>query len=232
MTGDTASHLRKVYLFEGLDSESLDILARHSRRRKFPARTTLFHQEDAGQTLYIVVAGYVDIQTATAEGETVHIAQRIAGEHFGELSLLDGKPRSADAVTGTQPCELVMIDREPFLRVMEQHPIIAQNVMVSLAERLRTSTSNTTAQQKLDVLGRLAAFLLESARTLGTREANGTQRVALGMTQQEIASRIGASRETVTRALGRLQKMGAVERKEGGDFVIRDARRLERLCNV
>jgi len=194
MISDIASHLRMVYLFEGLDEESLRILARSCRRRKFPPRTTLFHQDDPGQTLYIVASGYISIQTATTEGEVVHIAQRIAGEHFGELSLLDGKPRSADAVTWTQPCELVMIDRDPFLPVMEQNPIIAQNVIVSLAERLRTSTSNTTAQQKLDVMGRLAAFLLESARTLGTQEANGMMHVDLGMTQQEIASRIGASR--------------------------------------
>ena len=228
---DVVTHLRKVELFAGLDNDSLKAIAASCRRRRFPARTTLFLQDDPGLTMYIVVSGTVSIQTATGEGEIVHIAQRTSGQIFGEFSIIDGKPRSADAVTGAQPAEMIMLDQEPFLRVMAEYPVIAKNIILILLDRLRSYTMHTTETSKLDVMGRLAAFLLESARTLGAEEPDGAIRITLGMTQQEIANRIGASRETVTRSLGRLEKMSII-RRENSITTLRDPRYLLRLCTV
>lgn len=212
------SLLRQVPLFAGLEDEPLRLLARACRRRTFAPRTTLFHQDDPGHTLYVIVSGHVLIQYVTGEGETVHIARREAGEHIGELSLLDGKPRAADAVTGAIACDLVMLDRDPFLRLMEQTPAIALNVCVSLADRLREATEETAARQKQDVMGRLAAFLLEYATTQGDAATDGSgdpSRLRLDITRQEIAAQIGAQRETVSRALSRMKAAGAVREEPG-----------------
>jgi len=225
---DIITHLRRFELFAGLDDDSLRVISASCRRRKFPPRTTLFLQDDPGQTMYIVISGTVSIQTATPEGEIVHIAQRSAGQVFGEFAILDGKPRSADAITGTQASEMILIDREPFLRVMSESPVIALNIIAILLDRLRVYTAHTTVTQKQDVMGRLSLFLLDLARTLGKKGAGGEYTINLGMTQQEVAQRINASRETVTRALSRLEKMNAIERK-GGVVILHDTDKLRRL---
>jgi CRP/FNR family transcriptional regulator, cyclic AMP receptor protein len=98
--------LRQVPLFAGLDTTLLQTLLQHSRRRKFKAYETLFHEGDPGYTFYIIVFGRVNIQRWNSSGDVVHIAQRGAGEHFGELSLIDGKPHMADVVTA-EPCDLL-----------------------------------------------------------------------------------------------------------------------------
>ncbi|MDX1933979.1 MAG: Crp/Fnr family transcriptional regulator [Capsulimonadales bacterium] len=229
-TTDIVSYLRKVELFAGLSEETIRILAKQCRRRKFPARTALFHQDDPGQTLYIIVSGYVNIQRETPEG-VIHIAERVAGQHIGEFALLDGNPRSDDAVVGTQTCEVIMLDREPFLKAMEEYPIIAQNVIVSLVTRLRETSRRAEAQQSLDVTGRLASFLLDKARTMGEEATGGTVRLPLRMTHKEIGGSINATRETVTRCLTRLERMGAIVR-EDQDIVLRDTKRLRRLCKL
>jgi CRP/FNR family cyclic AMP-dependent transcriptional regulator len=229
-TNDIVSYVRKVELFAGLSEETVRIIARQCRRRKFTPRTALFHQDDPGQTLYIIVSGYVNIQRETPEG-IIHIAERVAGQHIGEFALLDGKPRSDDAVVGTQPCEVIMLDREPFLKAMEQHPVIAQNIIVSLVSRLRETSRRAESQQSLDVTGRLASFLLDKARTIGEDGVNGMVRLPLRMTHKEIGGSINATRETVTRCLTRLEQMGAIVR-EDQDIVLRDSKRLRRLCKL
>lgn len=226
---DITSYLRKVGLFEGLDEEPLKALAKQCRRRKFPARTALFHQDDPGQTLYIIVEGHINIQRQSPEG-LVHIAERVAGQHIGEFALLDGKARSDDAVVGSQPADLIMLDREPFLRAMEQHPVIAQNIIVSLVGRLRESSKRAEEHHSLNVTGRLAAFLLEKAKTVGEEE-EGVVRLPLHMTHKEIGGAISASRETVTRTLSDLERMGAIVRDEH-DILLRDSKRLRRLCRL
>lgn len=229
-TNDTVSYLRRLELFGGLAEETIRVLAKQCRRRKFPPRTALFHQDDPGQTLYIIVSGYVNIQRETPEG-VIHIAERVAGQHIGEFALLDGKPRSDDAVVGTQVSEMIMLDREPFLKAMEQHPVIAQNIIVSLVSRLRETSRRAESQQSLDVTGRLASFLLEKAKTMGEEGANGIVRLPLRMTHKEIGGSINATRETVTRCLTRLEQMGAIMR-EDQNIVLRDLKRLRRLCKL
>ena len=113
------SVLRKVPLFSGLDEASLLTLAQHSRRRRFPAGETLFHEGDPGFTLYVIISGRVKVKTVGSAGEIIQIAQRGVGEHFGELSLFDGKPRMADVVT-IEPCDLLMLDHSDFVRCVEQ----------------------------------------------------------------------------------------------------------------
>src|SRR5579871_4533152 len=138
--------LQQVPLFAGMDSSSLQALAIHTRRRRFAAHEALFHEGDPGYTLYIIASGHVNIQTTAASGETVHLARRGPFEHFGELSLIDGKPRMAYAVTA-EPWELLMLDHTHFVRCLEQSPRMALSIMTCLADRLRQAADHLETHQ-------------------------------------------------------------------------------------
>lgn len=231
-SGDIGAQLRRVPLFADLDDASLAILAARCRRRRFPAGEALFHEGDPGQTLYVVVSGQINVEKVTARGDTVHLAQRGPGETVGEMSLLDGEARSGDAVTETA-CDLLMLDRGEFLRCLETAPQIALNVITCLAARLREAGQQRIEDRSLDVLGRLATFLLAAPKAECAADAThekGGMRLESRLSHAQIAERIGATRETVSRALGRLREGGALCQGEDGRFVVLNADKLRRLC--
>jgi CRP-like cAMP-binding protein len=212
-----------------MDPSSLQALAIHTRRRRFPAHEALFHEGDPGYTLYVIVSGHVHIQTTTASGETVHLARRGPGEHFGELSLIDGKPRMADAVTD-DPCELLMLDHAHFVRCVEQSPRLALSVMACLADRLRQAATHLETHQELDVLGRVAQTLLELAAAHGTEESAGGLRIGVKITQQQMAEQLGTTRESVNRALSSLKSVQAI-RLDGRQIVVLNRKRLHQYAD-
>src|SRR5205823_6439085 len=155
------SLLRQVPLFAELDEPLLQALAQRCRCKTFKTNEVLFHEGDEEEsTLYVIVSGHIDIQRDTASGKTVHIARRGPGEYVGELALIDGKPRMADALTA-EPCDLLLLRRADFIGCIEQSPRIALGVMACLADRLRQAASDLISRQELDVLGRLSEKLLE-----------------------------------------------------------------------
>jgi CRP/FNR family transcriptional regulator, cyclic AMP receptor protein len=223
------SLLRQVPLFTGLDEESLRLLSRRSRRRRFASGHTLFCQGDPGHTLYVVIAGRVNIERLTASGERLHITHRLAGEVFGEMAVIDGKPRMADAVTAGET-ELLMLDRDDFLSCLRQSPEIAVGIIACLSERLREAADLLESHLSRDVLGRVSVALLEWAGTHGAPGPDGEVRIATRFTQQALAEQIGASRESVNRALSSLKAVGAV-RLDGRQLVLLDTGRLRRYSD-
>lgn len=218
------AQLRRTLLFADLDEDSLQALAQRCRRRSYPAGTALFHQDDPGQTMYLILTGRVVIERVhAATGEAIHITERGPGDHFGEMSLLDGAPRSADAVTRTE-CDLLMLDRAEFLACLDQSSTLALAIIKSLAERLRTTNDALVALRTQDVLGRLALFLLEEARI--DADARGPKRIEARWTQQQIADRIGTTKESVNRALSRLKRSNVVQQDDDGHLTITDPAKL------
>ncbi|HLV81490.1 MAG TPA: Crp/Fnr family transcriptional regulator [Chthonomonadaceae bacterium] len=226
--GSTTALLRQVSFFAELDEALLQQLAGHTRRRKYPAKEPLFRQGDPGYTLYIVLSGRVQIETMTASGETVHIANRGPGEHFGELALIDGKPRMADAVTAS-PCELLMLDRTEFIRCVEASPRIALGVMASLAERLRQAADHLASRQELDVLGRVSEALLGLAAAHGVAEPSGGKRIAVPITRQQLAEQTGTTRESVSRALSSLKAVQALD-TDGRQLIVLNEKKLRQYA--
>ncbi|MBC8103321.1 MAG: Crp/Fnr family transcriptional regulator [Cytophagales bacterium] len=219
--------LRKSSLFTDLDDSALQTLALRCRRRTYPANTALFHEDDPGQTMYLIVNGRVAIERVQAmAGETIHLAERGPGEHFGEMALLDGAPRSADAVTRTD-CELLMLDRTEFLACLAQSPALALAIIRSLLGRLRSTNDALVALRTQDVLGRLALFLLEESLHSGTTGA-----AARKWTQQQIADRIGTTKESVNRALARLKKTGAIRQSPEHGIAVADEAKLRRAAGL
>lgn len=231
------AHLRQVPLFAGLDGAALDALALRCRRRTFAAGAALFHEGEPGQTLYVIVRGRVNIEKMSERGGegAVHLALRGPGDIIGEMALLADRPRSADAITDTE-CEVLALDRAEFLRCVEEEPSVARQVLACLSERLAEAADERAGRQGRDALGRLAAFLLRAMETDGepadpAGHGDGT-RITARWTQRELAERIGATRETVNRAMARLVQAGAVrqEPSRGGGLVITDAAKLRRYA--
>ena len=213
-----ASALKEIPLFRGLDEPVLGKVASVLRPRIYPARTALFHAGDPGHLLYVLVSGQVRIEKISASGETVHLAYRGPGDYFGELALLDGKPRMASAVTLAE-CVCLTMEREAFQRCLRDAPSVASHSMATLAERLREAADALEDVQGLDVLGRLCKALLELAPDGSPKR----------ITHQQLADRIGATRESVTRALSGLRKTGLV-RTDGSRLTVLDPEALRRRC--
>jgi CRP-like cAMP-binding protein len=122
-----------------------------------------------------------------------------------------------------------MLGRDRFLECMAEHPQIALNMLASLTRRLREAANQTEGFRELDVLGRVASVLLELAESHGEAGDAGI-RITLRVTQQELADRIGATRVSVNKALGRLKSIRAIS-SEAGDLVVANASELRRLCS-
>ena len=227
---DIISILGQVPIFAGLDSEVLLQLASRCRRRKFNSKEALFHEGDPGHTLYVILSGRVNIEKTTISGEIVHIAQRGSGDHFGEMALLDESPRSADAITQGR-CDLLMLDRTEFLACLAKRPVIAVKIIASLVARLREAAEQRAESQALDVTERLCALIVQEVEAQSA--AKPQTGVAVGLegrlTQQEIADRIGSSREAVNRSLSRLKQLNAIA-FEGRRIVVLNIAKLKQYC--
>lgn len=226
--------LLQVPIFANLEAGLLEELSRSCRRRRFAAQEALFHQDDPGQTLYIIVRGRVKIQVTSASGETIHLAERGTGDHFGEMSLIDGKPRMADAITA-EACELLMLDRDAFVRCIQKSPRIALSAMTTLADRLREAALQLQKQQQLDVLGRVSKALLQLTQadslSSGAVPLPPNAPVVVAVTRQELADRVGARRESVSRALAHLQEAGSIQ-LQGRSIVVVSKPRLRKNCAI
>ncbi len=221
--------LQSVDLFAGLEPETLSAIVARARYRSYPAQEALFHEGDPGETLYIIVRGEVSIQRVGGGGEVVQIARRGPGDPIGELALIDGKPRMADAVTA-EPCDLLVLDRSGFLTWVEESPRIALAVIHCLASRIREAADDLEHHVTRSVLARVAAELLEIA-PLQPRSRTGSEAATrIRISTQELAQRVGATRESVSRALTRLRNMGALE--AGRVICIRDEKLLRSQVEV
>jgi CRP-like cAMP-binding protein len=222
--------LRSAGIFRSLSDDELDIIGSRFRFRNYRAGITLFVSGDDGDKMFVIASGVVRIQRATESGAMAHIADLTSGEQFGELSLIDGSQRMADAVTVTE-CDLLVIDRTTFNDCLEASPKIALAIMASLARRLRESADARETRNELDVTGRIADRLLYFARIEGQPQPDGSVRLTERRTHQQLAELVGSVRETVTRALAGLERIGAI-RLSGRPSVISivDQGKLERLC--
>ena len=224
----TLDLLRRVPLFASLPDEQLQSLNRHVVVQTCGKGETLFQENQPGRTLYAVLSGAVNIERLTPDGGLVHIAKRGEGEVFGEMALIDGRPRMADAVTAERSV-LLVLERDALMRCIRESPEVALGIMAYLADRLRQAGDRLENTQTLNVIGRLCARLLELSQAHGVTDPNGGLRLSTKVSQQNLAEQIGTTRESVNRALSELAKMRAI-RKDGRTIVIADEAKLRRYC--
>ncbi len=216
--------LRNVPFFAGLSDPELEVLADSLGKRTFGKGMIIFHKGSPGQTLYIIESGKVRIFILSESGQEISVNIYGPGDVFGELALLDGLPRSAGAVA-MEKTETFTLHRDDFLRHLEAYPRMAQSIMEVLSTRVRYTTDYAESLAFLDVYGRVAAKLLELADRYGVQK-EGIE-IELRLTQTELASWVGATRESVNKVLGTFRDYGLIE-VEGQRVIILDRPGLKR----
>lgn len=199
-TGNEAFYLKQVPLFADFADEDIRELMAVARRRTFRAGEVIFHREDPGQVLYVIKEGKVKISLISPDGQEISLTVFGKGDYFGEFAILDGLPRSADA-TALERVECYTLQRKDFHNALIKNPKIAIQVLEVLSKRLRTANTMIEDIIFLDVYGRVAKKLLELADAHGKKVDDGML-IDMRLTQQELASMVGASRESVNKVLG------------------------------
>ena len=194
MTASTAEFLATVPLFRDLDAGETARFAQLVRERSYPRGSVIVFEDDPGDAFFVVRQGRVKVVLIAPDGREVILGLLGVGEHFGELALIDDQPRSAHVVA-MEDAQLLILRREDFRRRVEENPAVAWALLLELSRRLRRADEKIGALVLLDVPGRIAHLLLEAAVEAGA------PLIEKPLTHQTIAHLIGASRETVSRAL-------------------------------
>ena len=212
-TPATATSLPEVALFGGLTDDERAALVTRLRRRRHRKGARLFLHGDLGRDLYVIESGSVKICMTTADGKEITLAILGPGEFFGELALLDGEPRSSDAVT-MEDCQLLLLERDEFIHFMEEHPSVAHRVIEVLSRRLRNNNELVQDAAFFDVAARLARVILRLAESVGHPDADGIT-ISKRLTQSDLAGMIGTTRESVNKWLTFYERQGMVDRRGG-----------------
>lgn len=232
--------LARIPFFSGLDAAALEQVAAGTRTRRFRRGEVIFHSGDAGDGLFVIVSGEVKIALPSETGDEAIIASLRAGDVFGELALLDGAPRSATA-TALVATETVVLPRDRFHALIATEPAVPDALLASLAAELRRITTHVEELHFLDITGRLAARLVRlaeeaqataiAAAVAAGRPPRSSAADAMGahgpapirlrstLTQAELASMVGCTRQSVNKLLGQFADSGFVRLDREGVMV-------------
>ena len=177
-----------------LTQDTLRAIATSGIVRQFPKNTILINEGDVGDSLYLVLTGKVKVFASNEAGKEVVLDFHGPGEYVGEMSL-DNEPRSASVVT-MEPTSCAVVSRAHFREFVLAHPEFALNLIEKLIQRMRRTTENVKSLALSDVYGRLVRLLTGLAKDVG-----GVQVVPERLTQQDIAERVGASRDMISRLM-------------------------------
>jgi len=205
-------------LFAALPAEVLDALREHAQSRKLARNEVLFEQGDASSALYVVQDGRIAIAMESGDGRESVLAVLEEGALFGELPLFDDEPRSADARALTDST-VIELDYEPVRSVLGDRPELLWMIVRLLVQRLRTTDEALADAIFLDVPARTAKRLLELS--------GDGERFTLPVTQEELASMVGASRERVNKAISLFVRLGWLEISGRNNYRIIDRVSME-----
>lgn len=197
--------LAQMPLFEGIDDNALATLAYRGIIRSFPRQTIIIHEGDQTDSLYVILSGQVSVFVSDEDGRQMDLGRLSRGDYFGELAVLDHAPRCA-SIKSLELTRCMVISRAAFYDCLHENPAMAVSLIDELTRRFRRLTGNAKSLALMDVYGRVAHTLL----SLATEREDGTLVIPGKMTQQELANRVGASREMVSRILKDLSNGGYV----------------------
>src|SRR6476619_4021845 len=203
LISQTADFLATVPLFSGLQRDEIQKFADLTRERAYPKGSVILCQVGPGESLFVLRAGRVKVVLVGEDGREVILGVLEPGAHFGELALIDDQPRSAHVIA-MEDSQLLILRREDFRRRVEANPSVAWALLTELSPRLRRADPKIGGLVLLDVPGRIARLLLDLA------EEGGSPTIDKVLTHQTIAQMIGASRETVSRAMKDFQEAGLI----------------------
>jgi CRP/FNR family transcriptional regulator, cyclic AMP receptor protein len=191
--------------FSGLDRDALNRLAAASATRRLVRGDVLFGEGDEPDAVYVVLRGRIAIANKSFDGRESVVALMESGDLFGDMGLLDGLPRSAEA-RALEGSEVLQVPNDPIQAVLQERPTLLWGVVRMLAMRLRNMDEALADAVFLDVTGRTAKRLLELA--------NGADEFVLPVTQEELAGMVGASRERVNKAIASFIRLGWIDQRD------------------
>jgi CRP/FNR family transcriptional regulator/CRP/FNR family cyclic AMP-dependent transcriptional regulator len=216
---DDRELLRTVPIFSEFSEGDIDKLAGLLARKRYPKDGVVFFENEAGDTLFMIAEGRIKVTILGDDGREIILSVLGQGEFFGEMALLDNEPRSATTIAA-EDSELLSLSRADFEGVLSHNPGIMGGLIKVLTARLRHANHQISTLALLDVYGRVARVIVELGREEGKRLKDG--RISFQRpTHQEIANRIGTTRETVTRMLKDLQRQSLI--KVSGKEIVLDA---------
>ena len=215
--------LQSCQLLRDMPAAGLEAILSLAGERHVRRGATIFQRGDAGSSRMAIVAGSVRIGATSRDGKEVTLAVLGAGAVFGELALLDGKPRSADA-SALEDTRLIEIGRGAFLRLLREDNALLSALLALLCERVRSASASVEDMALLDVPTRLARVLLKLGVHYGRKTPAGL-RIELRISQQDLSTLVAASREAVNRQLQTWREAGILG-SDSGLHLIRQAARL------
>lgn len=210
--------LKATPLFAGLSDDQLAALRASLVRRQFRQGAAILQQGDPGQMLYLIESGQVRIFLQDEEGQEASVIVYGPGEIFGELAVIDGLPRSASAVA-MEDTIVYTLTRDAFREHMRNMPQLALNFLDALSVRVRYTTQQVESLTLHDVSSRLARKLIELARQHGVVKPDGVQ-INMALTQSDLAGLVGATRESIIKALGTFRRQGYILTKQNRIIIV------------
>ena len=220
------SVLRKQPIFCDLDPEALDQLCRYAKHTTLKRGTTIVSKGDPGNSLIVVISGTIKISVSSPDGRSAILNLIGPGEIFGEVAVLDGKARTADA-TANSNCEIYVIDRRDFIPFVRSQPALAMKFIELLCTRLRWTSDQVEEVILQNLPGRLASALLRLTEKHKLAPAGRT----IAITQQEISEMVGMTRESINKQLRAWAARNWV-RLEHGAIVVLDVASLRELVEA
>ena len=226
---EAVAMLRKIDLFRSLETDQLEQIAGQVMRRTYGAGVTLFHQGMPGSSIYVIEEGSVRVFAVGLTGQEHTFTTFGPDNFFGELSVIDGGPRTASAIT-LEPSVVWLLSKDLFHRILDDYPSVCRTITTILAGRVRRSATHVEAIIFQDVLGRVAYEILNLSERHGQPE-NGGIRIEMPLTQSDLASIVGATRESVNKALATLRKRELLE-MEGTSLLVLEPEKLMDLVGA
>jgi CRP-like cAMP-binding protein len=217
-------NLKSAPLFAELKENDLENITKMAVRQVYKKDNMVLIEEEIGSTMFIILHGRVKISRINEEGREVIFSVLVDGDFFGEMAILDGETRSANAFT-LEDTELMIIRKENFMEILRSYPQVAINLLKELAHRLRRSDAQIKSLSLQSALGKVASTLLRIADDLGVVK-HGVVVVPQLPPQQDLANMAGTSRETISRVLKSLNQLGYVK-KEASKLTIVDYQRFK-----
>jgi CRP/FNR family cyclic AMP-dependent transcriptional regulator len=197
---DNISAIKQIDIFQGLTEEEYDAICSLSKTKVVKKNTLVFSKGDENHSIYILIEGSVDVFILTESGKELILSTLTDGDYFGELSLLDGDPISANIMAITD-CVLIGIHKDDFFQIMKRNPALMSNVISHLCSKVRELTEKVEGFALMDVYQRFSLLLME----LSDLGENGERVVNRTLTHKNIALHIGSSREMVSRIIKDLE---------------------------
>lgn len=226
LLGNKLAILRQHPIFRDLDPQALDQLCRYAKLTTLKRGATIFSKGDPGTSLFAVISGSVKISISSPDGRSAILNLIGSGETFGEIALLDGLARTADAIANTN-CEIFVIDRREFIPFVKSQPALAMKFIELLCTRIRRTSDQVEQVILQDLPGRLASALIRL--TEKHEPASGGKTISI--TQQQISEMVGMTRESINKQLRAWEIRGWV-RLEHGAIAVLNTEPLQELADA